>query len=250
VSGNSDVGWLIICLLGSNLCGYCVGFGGMKKEVEGAFAANMIVNHIAVCAKKYGHCSVMLTGGRSAEKLYLAMAQLQSFWMLRNITFWFGDERCVSPDHPMSNYAMAMRTLFASGIPIACEIFRMEAEQDMNSHVYETQLPPNIDILLLSMGEDGHIASLFPHSPALHEKKRKVVPVIGPKPPFRRHTITPLVIDTAKQVFVLAIGEKKRAKYLEGLLDEENINALPARLVLNSRWIFDFDERTDLCPKL
>jgi len=221
-----------------------------KKLAGGVPVASMLVKRIAAFVIEVGHCSVMLTGGRSAEQLYLAMARLPTFALLHNVSFWFGDERCVPPDHPDSNYAMAMRTLFVGGVPSTCHVCRMKAEQGVAFFSYESQVPASVDILLLSMGADGHIASLFPHSPALFETKRKVLPVIGPKAPFKRLTITPPVIQSAKQVYVLAIGDKKRRKYEEVLHDPEDICAIPARLVLNRTWIFDLDEEIDLCPKL
>ena len=113
-----------------------------------------------------------------------------------------------------------------------------------------TQLPETIDFMLLSIGDDGHIASLFPNSPALFENERKVVPVIGPKAPYQRITITPSVIQSAKHVYVLALGDEKRRKYEEAILDREDISSIPARLVLDRTWIFDLDEEIDLCLKL
>lgn len=221
----------------------------MTKIVESKLTANMIVNQIGALVVETGHCSIMLTGGRSAEQLYLAMARLPTFTLLHDVSFWFGDERCVPPDHPDSNYAMVMRTLFTGGVPSTCHVYRMKADQGVTFFSYESQLPASVDILLLSVGEDGHVASLFPSSPALFEAERKVLPVIGPKPPFQRLTITPPVIQAAKSVYVLAIGDEKRRKYEEALLDPKDISSIPARLVLDRTWIFKLDEEIDLCSK-
>lgn len=188
-----------------------------------------------------GSCNVMLTGGRSAEKLYLAWAALPDFQNLRDVRFYVGDERCVPTEHPDRNYGLVMRTLFSRGLPKGCAIVRMEADhadRDAAAVDYEQQLPEKLDVLLLSMGEDGHIASLFPHSAALHETRRRVVSVTGPKSPFQRLTITPTVIQNAREVFVLALGEQKRAVYEEALRNSADIDAIPARLVLSRTWIF------------
>jgi len=187
-------------------------------------------------------CSLMLTGGRSAALLYRTWSDLFELpASLRGAQFYFGDERCVLPNHPESIYRLTLDTLFTTGVPNGVQIHRMEADSlDQNAAAvrYEDLLPEFIDVLLLSMGEDGHIASLFPHSPALREPRRQVVPVTGPKPPFQRLTITPPVIKNARQVFVLALGNQKRAMYEEALRDPEDFEAIPARLVLDRTWIF------------
>jgi len=197
---------------------------------------------------------VFLTGGNTARFFYSKIAD--SFVpsaALSHTNFYIGDERCVLPSHPDSNYSMIMRVLFGGRLPKNAFFHRMEAEApdlDGASDRYSQIIPNSIDMMLLSMGEDGHIASLFPGSPALNETERKVMPVVGPKAPFQRLTITPPVIQSAKQVYVLAIGDEKRRKYEEALFDPEDISSIPARLVLDRTWIFDLEEEIDLCPKL
>jgi len=88
----------------------------------------------------------------------------------------------------------------------------MQAEkQDLEkaAKAYETLLPNSIDILLLGIGEDGHIASLFPNSPQLQEQKRLCLPITGPKPPYKRLTVTPPLIKSAKTTYILAQGKEK-----------------------------------------
>lgn len=189
--------------------------------------------------------SVMLTGGRGAASLYQAWSAYENFSATAQDThFYFGDERCVPPSHPDSNYLLALEILFAAGIPLNSHLHRMEADArnlDVAAARYATCLPAQIDVLLLSVGEDGHIASLFPHSAALKETERLVVPVVGPKPPHQRLTITPPVIASARHVFVLALGEAKRSVYEEALRDPADIDSIPARLVLDKTWIFSLD---------
>ena len=191
---------------------------------------------------KNGICHVMLTGGRSAASLYSAWAASDdSLDNLQGMHFYFGDERCVPSDDSESNYGMAVNRLFPDGIPHDVRFHRMEADSfdlDAAAVRYSDVLPEVIDVLLLSVGEDGHIASLFPQSAALHESTRFVVPIMGSKPPFQRFTITPQVIRSARQVFVMALGEEKRAVYEEALRDPMDIDSIPARLVLNGTWIF------------
>ena len=189
----------------------------------------------------------MLTGGRSATKLYDLLSALPEFLQLRNVHFFFSDERCVPQDDPESNYGLVMRTLFKYGVPTTCEITRMKTDQidrDAAALEYERQLPKRIDILLLSMGEDGHIASLFPYSSSLFETHRRVLPVTAPKRPFERLTVTPCVITQAQQVFVMAFGENKTAVYERAKLAPSEVSELPARLVLNATWFLDSQTET------
>lgn len=202
--------------------------------------ANTVLAHITNRLREVGHCTVMLTGGRSAAQLYTIMAHHTDFHGLSKVAFYFGDERCVPPDHEESNYGLALRTLFAAGVPAGCTVHRMEGEgPDLEGAAdqYASILPDHLDLLLLSMGEDGHIASLFPQSPVLGEINKRVVPVLGPKPPYQRLTITPPVILAARQVFVMALGQQKRAVYESALLNPSDINTIPARLVLNRTWV-------------
>jgi 6-phosphogluconolactonase len=134
-----------------------------------------------------------------------------------------------------------MGTLFHGGLPEYAQIFRMEAESidiEAAAESYAALIPQVIDVLLLGVGEDGHIASLFPHSEALDITHRLVVPVVGSAPPFRRLTITPHIIKSAREVFILALGQQKRSIYEEALRHPGDIKAIPARLVLNRTWIF------------
>ena len=100
-------------------------------------------------------------------------------------------------------------------------------------------MPDSIDVLLLGVGEDGHIASLFPNNASLQERKRRVIPITGPKPPFERLTITPQVIAKARSVFMLATGSAKAAMLCAALNNPNDIAALPARLTLGGTWLMD-----------
>lgn len=205
-------------------------------------AAILIQDAIQKTLWERGRCNVMLTGGRSAEQLYLEWAELPDFQKLHDVQFYFGDERCVSPKHPDSNYGLVMRSLFNRGLPDRCAVFRMEAdraERDVAAVAYEQQLANRLDVLLLSVGEDGHIASLFPNGDALYETRRRVVPVWAPKPPYDRLTVTPPVLARAENVFVLAIGAAKAAVFQQAQVAPQEIAELPARLVLGARWILD-----------
>lgn len=207
-----------------------------------AECARLVQAAIEAQLDEKGQCSIMLTGGRSAEKIFLEWGSLPAFYQLTGVRFYFGDERCVSPCSSGSNYGMAFRTLFKSGVPPGCSIFPIKADDtDFEAAAlrYAAGLPSEIDILLFGVGEDGHIASLFPGSAALQESRRKVVPVIGPKPYPARITITPIVIKQARSLFVFADGPCKAAVLAKALECPEDVATLPARLVLHATWFLD-----------
>lgn len=205
-------------------------------------SAQLIQYHINAILLERGQCSVMLTGGESAGRLYTAWAELPDFQEMADVQFYFGDERCVSPNHPESNSGMAMRVLFQRGVPAGCSVFRMEADdtdREATALRYEEILPERVDVLLLGVGEDGHIASLFPGSVALQEIGRRVMSVVGTKPPYERLTVTPPVITQANSIFVLAAGAAK-AQILERALQEKHdFVSMPARLALKATWLLD-----------
>lgn len=205
-------------------------------------SASLIQGTILKICDKQGACNVMLTGGRSAERLYTVWRNLSSFGGMHSVTFFFGDERCVPSDDSASNYGLAMRTLFGRGIPPGCSVLRMEADdadRECASLRYESLLPNKIHILLLGVGEDGHIASLFPGGAALGERSRKVLSVIGDKAPRERMTISPIVIEQSSTIFVLADGKEKAAVLRRVLATPNDHFALPACLVKDAIWLLD-----------
>ena len=188
-----------------------------------------------------GSCALALAGGRTPEPVYGELAAGSSIdW--NKVEVFFTDERAVPADHPDSNYRMVHWTLL-SRVPISAgRIHRMEAERvdrDAAAREYERALPAQLDILVLGLGPDGHTASLFPGSPALDERHRLVVPVLGAKTPPERLTITPPVIEAARKVAVIATGEDKAlmtARALEGPLAPK---AVPAQLARRGIWFLD-----------
>ncbi len=184
--------------------------------------------------------TVVLTGGRSARLLYKEWSKFPEFSSTRNVDFFLGDERCVPVDHEQSNSRMVMRDLFGGGVPPGCRFFPMAIEGDKESRArdYEKMLPERVDVLLLSVGEDGHVASLFPGDAVLKEESRRVVPVTGPKAPHDRLTITPGVIRSARSVFLLAQG-KVKAELLGRVLAGGAAASLPVALAMDATWLLD-----------
>jgi 6-phosphogluconolactonase len=178
---------------------------------------------------------VSLTGGSVAQAFFPALAAAPIDW--NRIEWFWGDERAVPPNHPDSNYGLAAHTLF-SQIAVAPErIHRMKAEADDLNHAardYEEELtsiagrPPRVDLVLLGVGPDGHVCSLFPDHPALEERRRFVVPIVdSPKPPPRRLTLT-LPALAGATVIVAAFGASKVAVIREAR--ENAASRLPVAL--------------------
>lgn len=212
-----------------------------RADTWAKFASDEIVSSIHNVLSGQERCSLVLTGGKTAEALYNYWAS-SGVLPLDRIRFFFGDERCVPPWHPDSNYALAMTTLFANSNSPGCEVNRMDVDNtdyEAASRSYERLLPARIDILLLGMGTDGHVASLFPNGEALQSFDRTVVSVRGAKPPFDRLTITPAVIANAGLVFLLATGSQKGEVLAEALKSPADYVSLPVRLTIGRTWLLD-----------
>ena len=204
-------------------------------------AAAAAARVLADAASARGAASVALAGGSTPRQVYERLARRDDVpW--HRLHVFFGDERAVPPDDPASNFRMARATLLGHA-PIPAErVHRMEAErQDREAAAaeYARLLPDPLDLVVLGIGEDGHTASLFPGSPALAERKRRVVAVEGPTAPARRLTITPSVITGAGATLVLAAGREKSgavARALEGPYDPATC---PAQLARPGIWVLD-----------
>lgn len=205
-------------------------------------AAEWLTREVSRAIAERARCALCLPGGRTPEPVYRELASGSPVDWSR-VEVYFGDERAVPPDHPDSNYHMVHRALLSLVLVPAGQVHRMEAERvdrDAAAQDYERRLPPRIDVLLLGMGQDGHTASLFPGSAALDERQRRVVAVLGAKPPAARLTITPPVIDAARTVAVLTTGDDKAAmvaRALEGPLDPR---AVPVQLARRGVWFLDY----------
>jgi 6-phosphogluconolactonase len=208
-----------------------------------AIAADAAERIVALAAKRIdtdGEFSIALSGGSTPKTLYelLAMDEFRGRIEWLKVQVFFGDERCVPPDHPDSNYRMAREALL-SKVPIPGDnIHRMRGEIDPNEAAieYGKMLKEHFgdggpDLILLGMGDDGHTASLFPHSEALKETKHRCVANYAEKMKTWRITMTAPFINRAGQVLVMVAGAGKAdpvAQILEGPRDPEN---LPIQLI-------------------
>ncbi|HJK99303.1 MAG TPA: 6-phosphogluconolactonase [Polyangiaceae bacterium LLY-WYZ-14_1] len=166
-----------------------------------------------------GRFVVALTGGSTVPQYYPALVDADVDWSTVHVLF--GDERAVGPDHPDSN-ARACREALLDHVTIpAAQVHRMEgelADPEQAASRYAEVLrrvagaPPVIDLLHLGLGPDGHVASLFPGHPGPGETERTVLSVAdSPKPPPRRVTLSLPVLTAARETWLFAHGENKRA---------------------------------------
>jgi len=184
-----------------------------------------------------GH--VVLTGGSTPRRAYERAAELRRDWS--GVTFWLSDERCVPADHDLSNFRMVDRALL--DVVTGPRVHRIEGEKGPGeaAEIYADELGavfgselPELDLMLLGIGPDAHLCSLFPHAAALDEHEQPVVGVeeAGMAPLVARVTLTLPVIDAARELLFLVTGEDK-AEALESALGEPD-PAAPASLVRNA----------------
>jgi 6-phosphogluconolactonase len=158
-----------------------------------------------------GH--VALTGGSTPRAAYTQAAELRHDWT--GVDFWFTDERCVPPDHEHSNFGMAERALLSSGEGATVHRMRGELGPEDGAAAYEHELgelgPGALDLILLGVGPDAHICSLFPGDDALGEQERLVVGVETPgmAPLVARITLTLPSVNASRRIVFLVTGEDK-----------------------------------------
>lgn len=183
-----------------------------------ASAAHLIITQAREAIQARGEYSLVLSGGSTPQPVYRALAENADQIDWERIFIFWGDERCVPPDHRDSNYLMAMETLL-SRVPVQGQnIFRMlgEIDADAAAQDYQEMLAAffhdkekRFDTVLLGLGEDGHTASLFPGTKALKETERWAVANPHPYSDTTRLTLTYPAINSARQIIFLVSGENK-----------------------------------------
>jgi 6-phosphogluconolactonase len=220
----------------------------------GAFprvAATRITDELKSGIARSGQCSLFLTGGPEAERVYRELAKPQTSKKIdwSKVVFFFIDERCVAPDHPRSNYRMAFETMLESLAIPSERIHRIRAEEadvDAEANRYAEAIPAAIDLMLLGLGAEGHTASLFPGAAVIDEQHRLVVPVRVPSSPARRITLTPPAIRRARLRIVLASGVDKAGIVARAIRGPFTPGRIPVQLALPGLWILDADSASEL----
>jgi 6-phosphogluconolactonase len=181
-----------------------------------------------------GARTLVLAGGSTPKECYEVLAKKEVEW--GRVSVLFGDERCVPPDHPESNYRMAREVLLDRVNPAT--IYRMPAElgpdegAELYGHVVAMVSP--LDLVILGIGEDGHTASLFPGHPALKATGFTVGIHDSPKPPPERVTLTLGTLESARTVLILATGAGKA-----GAVAKAKRGEVPSGMIAGARWLID-----------
>jgi 6-phosphogluconolactonase len=186
-------------------------------------AAQLVAERLAEQARSGG--SIVLTGGSTPRRAYEIAAELEPDWS--GAELWWGDERCVPPDDKRSNYGLAKAALLdrLEGAPATVHRMQGELGRDEGTAEYKHELAGvgTFDLVLLGLGPDGHVASLFPNFPTLDVTGRDVVgSVAGHEPFVDRISLTlPRLCNTDELLFLVA-GEDKAEAVARALAGERS----------------------------
>ena len=210
-------------------------------------AAELFVEACDEAIGRDGRFLVALSGGSTPRGLYrrLASTEFRERCDWSRVEFFWGDERTVPSDRSESNFRMAREYLLDPLGIAAGQIHRMESEQadlDGAAAKYQHEIaevcgvdddgtPPALDLVLLGMGDDGHTASLFPHTAALAEEKRWVVANRIPQLSTDRLTMTVPLINRAKRIVLLVCGADKAGRLSEVLTGPLDTDRLPSQMI-------------------
>ncbi|MET7619546.1 6-phosphogluconolactonase [Streptomyces sp. NPDC005408] len=232
------------------------------KELMAQAAAARLITKIVDAQAARGSASVVLTGGRNGNALLAALGSSSARDAIDwpRLDLWWGDERFLPDGDPERNVTQAREALLDS-VPVdPARVHAMPASDGPYGHdadaaaaAYAAELAtaagpedhgpvPTFDVLMLGVGPDTHVASLFPESPAVREEDRTVVGVHGaPKPPPTRISLTLPAIRAAREVWLLAAGEDKAKAAAIALSGAGEIQAPAAGAYGRSRtlWLLD-----------
>ncbi|WP_419700791.1 6-phosphogluconolactonase [Mucilaginibacter sp. NFX135] len=208
-----------------------------------------------------GKFTVALSGGSSPKKLYELLASTsyadQLDW--EKVYFFFGDERNVPQDHKDSNYLMAKKALFEPLLISPANIFAVDTTFEPAEaaakywnliSTFFDEDEPSFDLILLGLGDNSHTASLFPHTPVLHDTKPGVKEVWLEDQQVWRITLNAPLINEARYIAFLVYGEGKAIAVHHVLEDAEDIEEYPAQLIDSiageTLWFLDEAAAADL----
>ncbi|WRZ93589.1 6-phosphogluconolactonase [Streptomyces sp. NBC_01007] len=232
------------------------------KELMAQAAAARLITKIVDAQASRGYASIVLTGGRNGNGLLAALASAPARdavdWA--HLDLWWGDERYL-PEGDLDRNDTQARAALLDAVPLdPARVHPMPASDgpfgadvEVAAEAYAAELAkaagpenhgpvPSFDVLMLGVGPDTHVASLFPELPAVRETERTVVGVHGaPKPPPTRISLTLPAIRSAREVWLLAAGEDKAQAAAIALSGAGEIQAPAAGAYGRSRtlWLLD-----------
>jgi 6-phosphogluconolactonase len=234
-----------------------------EDEVLNALA-NYFVETAASSIASHGQFSVALSGGSSPKKLYelLASPSFKDKVEWNKVHFFFGDERYVPHTDPQSNYLMAKKALlepldlsYKQIFPVDTSLSPEEAAKkyttDINHYFAGTEVC--FDLILLGLGDNSHTASLFPHTPVLHDKTVAVKEVFLEDQQVFRITMTAQLINQAHHIAFLVYGQSKALAVHHVIEDKKDIENYPAQLIKTQngdlQWFLDHGAASQLKNK-
>ena len=228
-------------------------FADYESLSEAAAAHIHLIGRAAVDER--GRFDVVLSGGSTPRRTYeiLAARTADDLTLWQNTHVFWGDERCVPADDPESNYLMVKRTLLEPARIARANIHPISAsgpDREAVAESYEGSFPTAPDLLILGMGVDGHIASLFPGSPALDEREKRFVVCLAPIEPAERITITPPAVAAARNVLVIVSGEEKARALRQVFAEGGDVRETPARLLRDATWFITEDAASEIKGKV
>jgi 6-phosphogluconolactonase len=213
-------------------------------------AAAHVEHALARAREERGVAHVALSGGTTPGRTFELLAAQQGDWS--GVEIWFADERCVAPEDEESNYRLAKQTLLVPGAIAPERVHRMEGElgpeegarryaqalhalSDADGAAPDSPAPPVLDLVVLGIGPDGHVASLFPGAATLQAGERAVCLGVhdSPKPPPERITLSLAVLHAARGCLLLATGASK-ADAVSAMLGDPSPH-VPASLLRRER---------------
>jgi 6-phosphogluconolactonase len=221
------------------------------QEVAEAAAA-LFVSQAQQAIAERGVFHAVLSGGTTPAQTYglLATATYSQQVDWDKVHVWLGDERAVAPDHPQSNFAMIHRSLLAHCPLPEAQVHRWPTEQDWHStpQLYESALraafpgqsSPRFDLVFLGLGEDGHTASLFPHTTALQETRAWCVANPVPQLNTLRFTLTYLPLNAARHIAFLVTGGSKQQRLRSVLYGDYGPLEQPAQAIQPSEGLLRY----------
>ena len=230
-------------------------------EAAAARAAVEIAREVRRARDERGVAHLALSGGSTPARTYELLAGELDDW--NGVEVWFADERCVGPEDEQSNYRLAAETLLRPAGVDPAHVHRMEGEMGpvQGAQRYETALrervPPDdenssdlpvLDLIVLGIGPDGHIASLFPGAPTLGAGSRAICLAVhdSPKPPPERITLSLAVLGAARRCLLLATGAGKAGAIAAALAEPSR--HVPASLLERRRLTVIVDDAASPAP--
>lgn len=170
--------------------------------------------------------SVVITGGGTAETVYPLLARARPDWSRLDV--FFSDERCVPPHHEASNYGMARRTLLDAARPRRVHRMRGEIDPQEAAAIYDEAVVDPFDLVMLGLGDDAHVAGLFPSSPGLLEAASCAA--VDRPDGMQGLSLTPPALLSAKQVVFVVSGSPKAEAVRRAVAGDEDVMACPAAM--------------------